>query len=300
MDGKINNRLQVAYTRAYTLTEGKEDGLKVIEVNNGKIRFLLNVSKACDIMQLWHEGTNISFVSKNGFSAKDDSFLKRFEGGMLYTCGLDSIGNRDGYEMHGTLHNIPAKITECYIDEKEILIKADIENTQLFGANLLLRRTIKTGVNSNAVVVIDELINRGTKVEPYCILYHINLGYPFLNKDITINDQTREVVPRTVYAQDKIIRRTNFCDCIDNEQEVCYFIKHAKPEIEVVNEQLGKCFSLRYSIETLPCFVQWCSVSSFDYALGLEPSTTELDERFEYKFIQPNEKIRFAIEIRVE
>lgn len=47
---KINNPLQMAYIRRYTLTDGKESGLKVIEMNNGLIRLLLNESKGLDIM----------------------------------------------------------------------------------------------------------------------------------------------------------------------------------------------------------------------------------------------------------
>ena len=100
--GKISNFDQVASVRRHTLTEGKEKGLDVLDCDNGKLRFLLNVSKACDIMQLYHEGQNISFISKNGFTKRETSYLSRFEGGMLYTCGLDNLGRRTGYEMHGT------------------------------------------------------------------------------------------------------------------------------------------------------------------------------------------------------
>lgn len=95
--GQINNQLQVGYIRRYTLTEGKENGLKVIELDNGILRVLLNESKGLDIMQAWHKGVNMSFVSKNGFTSREIPFLNRFEGGMLYTCGLDSMGNREGF-----------------------------------------------------------------------------------------------------------------------------------------------------------------------------------------------------------
>ena len=72
--------------RRYTLTEGREKGLEVIDCDNGRLRFLINVTKACDIMQMYHEGSNVSFVSKNGFSSRETDFIRRFEGGMLYTA----------------------------------------------------------------------------------------------------------------------------------------------------------------------------------------------------------------------
>lgn len=50
MDGKISNFQQIASLRRYTITNGRESGLDVIDCDNGKLRFLLNVGKACDIM----------------------------------------------------------------------------------------------------------------------------------------------------------------------------------------------------------------------------------------------------------
>ena len=41
MDGKISNLQQVASLRRYTLTEGCEKGLDVLDCDNGKIRYSL-------------------------------------------------------------------------------------------------------------------------------------------------------------------------------------------------------------------------------------------------------------------
>ena len=62
MDGRISNLMQVASVRRYEMTEGKERGLRVLDCDNGKLRFLLNESKALDVMQLYHEGQNVSFI----------------------------------------------------------------------------------------------------------------------------------------------------------------------------------------------------------------------------------------------
>lgn len=67
MNEKISNLSQLAYVRRYTLTDGSEAGLKIVEVHNGKLRFLLNESKALEMPQLWHEGTNVSFVSERTY-----------------------------------------------------------------------------------------------------------------------------------------------------------------------------------------------------------------------------------------
>ena len=68
------NLEQIASIRRYVMTDGKKKGLEVIDCDNGRLRFLLNVSKACDMMQLYDRGQNLSFISKNGFMKKVNFF----------------------------------------------------------------------------------------------------------------------------------------------------------------------------------------------------------------------------------
>ena len=73
-----------------------------------------------------------------------------------------------------------------------------------------------------------------------------------------------------------------------------------EPEIALINNKLNKKATLKYSGDTLPCFIEWKSMASGDYALGLEPTTTLLDDNFEYDTIDAGEKIDFFIEISVD
>ena len=299
MDGRISNFQQVASIRRYTLTEGREKGLDVLDCDNGKIRFLLNVSKACDIMQLYHEGQNISFISKNGFTKRETPFLRRFEGGMLYTCGLDSVGGRDGYELHGTLHNIPAEIIRAECNENGITVEAIIRDTALFGKNLVLKRKIFTAIGGDSVTLEDTLVNEGYKTEEYCLLYHINVGYPMLDNGAKVIADVESYTPRTAWAKQNETTMYAMNDAVPNQEEACYFLKLSKPEIALVNEKIGKEFTVSYSGDTLTHFVEWKSMASGDYALGLEPCTTELDDRFAYKTIEVGEEIKFFVKILI-
>ena len=300
MDGRISNFQQVASIRRYTLTDGREKGLDVLDCDNGKIRFLLNVSKACDIMQLYHEGQNMSFVSKNGFTKRETPFLNRFEGGMLYTCGLDSVGGREGYELHGTLHNILAEIIRAECNENGIVVEAIIRDTALFGKNLVLKRKIFTEISGDSITLEDTLINEGYKAEEYCLLYHINVGYPMLDDGAKVIADVESYTPRTAWAKQNEATIYAMNDAVPNQEEACYFLKLSKPEIALVNEKIGKKFTVSYSGDTLPHFVEWKSMASGDYALGLEPSTTELDERFTYLTVGSGEEVSFCLCISVK
>ena len=299
MDGRISNFQQVASIRRYTLSEGREKGLDVLDCDNGKIRFLLNVSKACDIMQLYHEGQNISFISKNGFTKRETPFLRRFEGGMLYTCGLDSVGGRDGFELHGTLHNIPAEIIRAECNENGITVEAIIRDTALFGKNLVLKRKIFTAIGGDSVTLEDTLVNEGYKTEEYCLLYHINVGYPMLDDGAKVIADVESYTPRTAWAKQNEATMYEMNASTPNQEETCYFLNLKKPEITLVNGKIGKKFTVSYSGDTLPCFVEWKSMASGDYALGLEPCTTELDDRFAYKTIEVGEEIKFFVKILI-
>ncbi|MBR6573168.1 MAG: DUF4432 family protein [Clostridia bacterium] len=292
---KINNCLQSSYIRRYTLTDGTENGLKVIELCNENLRVLLNESKALDIMQVWHKGVNVSFISKNGFTAREIPFLNRFEGGMLYTCGIDSMGRQEGYELHGYFHNTPAKVISVLQEDDKLQVKAVMHCSSLFGENLSFERTFT--LKNDTFSLEDKLINNGTKAEKYCLLYHTNFGYPMLDEGTEIIADIDKVFPVDENAEKLLANRTVFRAPIDNEPEKCYYLENNQNFVSVVNKKLGKKVTVTYSKETLPVLVQWNSDASQDYALGIEPSTSRLGNELTYKHIEPNQTINFSISL---
>lgn len=299
MVGQISNFAQVASVRRSTITSGAMQDLKIIDCDNGKLRFILNESKALDIMQVYHEGQNVSFVSKNGFTSKNSEFLGRFEGGMLYTCGLDAIGGVDGFELHGTFHNNKADVVRCECNEDGIFVEAYIYNTALFGRNLKMHRKIYSAIGSENLTLEDTLVNCGYGEEKYCLLYHVNVGYPLLDEGAKVVADIKEVKARNDWAKERLSVRDTITAAVPLEDETCYFLNLNKPEASLVNEKIGKKFTIKYSAETLPHFVQWKSMASGDYALGLEPCTSALDGEFEYSKLGAGESVSFSLNISV-
>ena len=268
MNGKVNTLSQIASLRRYTITEGSAKGLDFIDIDNGNIRFLLNVSKALDITQLYHKGVNMSFLSKNALTGRELDFPNRFEGGMLYTCGFDNFGGRDGYETHGTFHNTPAEIVRAECNDEEIVVEANIRNAELFGKNLLIRRKITTKIGSDTVNLCDQLINESYRDEEYCVLYHFNVGYPMLDNGGKVIADIEEIKPRNAWAEENISTALLIEEDVPNKEETCYFIKLKEPKVAYVNEKLNRELSISYSNDTLPCFTLWKSMASGDYVLS--------------------------------
>ncbi len=300
MKGQISNLMQICSMHRYTMTEGEEKGLDIIDCDNGKIRFQLNVSKALDIAQMWHEGQNVSFISKNGITARETPFASRFEGGMVYTCGLDSIGNRAGFELHGSHHNTPAKIIKAECTEEGIVVEGEIRGSELFGRNLVLKRKIWTKQNAEELHIEDELRNEGYVDANYCVLYHVNVGYPLLDEGCKVELEEVECTPRTAWSKETIGDRYEISAPIVGQEETCYFLKTKTPKASLVNEKLGKKFTITWSEDTLPYLLEWRSMASGDYALGLEPCSTELDDHFKYNTIEAGTRLNFTICLHIE
>ncbi len=299
MCGKISNFQQIASLRRYTMTEGRERGLDVIDCDNGNLRFLLNVSKGLDIMQMYHKGQNVSFVSRNGFTAENIDFMSRFEGGMLYTCGLDSVGGREGYVAHGTYHTFPAQVVTARCDEQGIVVEAIVRDTALFGQNFLMKRRITSEVGSDCVEVKDSLTNLSFQDQEYCLLYHVNVGYPMLDAGAVVRLDEKSSCGRTAWATQNMETRFEMEEPVVDTEETCYFIEMNRPQASVVNRNIGKEFVLEYSGDTLPCFVEWKCMVSGDYALGLEPCTCFLDDKFAYSSIKAGESKTFELKLTV-
>ena len=113
---------QQMYTlRRLTIAEGKAKGTGIIEVCTADgLQVDILPDAGLDIGQVRYKGTNISFISKNGYDSPasvmpyETEFLNTFPGGMLYTCGLRSTGgaHRDGDEwhpLHGRYHSLAAE-----------------------------------------------------------------------------------------------------------------------------------------------------------------------------------------------
>ena len=113
-------------------------------------------------------------------------------------------------------------------------------------------------------------------------------------------DDAEEVVPRTPWAARYAESRREMKVPVPNEEEMCYFIKLKTPRVSLENAALGKVFSLEWSGDTLPHFVEWKSMAAGDYALGLEPCTTELDGKFAYSMLGAGERVQFRLSLRVQ
>lgn len=295
MKKKIGNPQMICSAERVQITDGRGNGARQIYVANGKLNFVLSESNALDIHRLWHEGVNASFVSKNGLYTGEADFLRNFPCGMLYTCGLDAIGGVEGHRLHGNIHTIPAEIKRLEAGEKGVKIVGEIRDAALFGQNLVLTRTIETAAGSDEIKITDKIENRAFRDEKYCLLYHVNIGYPFVDEGAKIEGKFVKSLPRTPWAEKEMKKMLDVEAPEDNLEETCYFHETADGVMSLVNRKLGKKFTVKSSLKK---FVQWKSRASGDYVIGLEPCSSWLDDKLKYSVLKPGKTATFTLVLK--
>ena len=95
---------------------------------------------------------------------------------------------RNGEELglHGGISNNPATLLarEVWCDGQNCLLqaRAEVRESRVFGANLVLRRAISARVGEGSVQIEDTVQNEGFRNEPLMLLYHTNLGWTLLGE----------------------------------------------------------------------------------------------------------------------
>ena len=291
---KVGSMQQLAYVRPLAYTEGRSTGLRVFDVKNGPLSYQVMADKCLDVNQFSYRGINFNFLSKPGLQGRNhydnhgDEALRSIMGGLFFTAGLENIcapctvGGKD-YPMHGRARTTPAEhlCSDAVWENGQYILRTsgEIREAELFGENMVLRRTIETRYGEASITVTDEIENQSYRPEPMMLLYHINLGYPLLDEGTEILLPTRSVTPRdeTSCGHEN---RWNVMDAPkDNEPEYVFIHEPVVNEsgnvvVCVLNEKLGLGLRLSYTAANLPRFMEWKSTASGDYVVGLEPSNS--------------------------
>lgn len=279
------NAEQLYGARRARLTEGRAGGSQVIEVTTGGgLEFDLLPDTGLDVGRLRYKGVNISYLSKNGMDASsavlpyETEFLHTFPGGMLYTCGLRSVGpaNRDNGEwhpLHGRYHGLSATEVSVQVGEDAIVVSGVVLESALFGHVLKLRRTVTAPLMGSSLTIEDTLENLTPRAEEMMLLYHFNFGYPMLSQDARLELPGRvSSSPRDENSRSGLGEELEFTAPVDGKPEQVFFHTLTENRARLLNPALGLAATLTWDSDSLPVFAQWKSMASGDYVLGLEPT----------------------------
>ncbi len=294
MERYLGNTEQLCFAREVVGEFGK-----MIYVKCGKLFLSLNVERALDIYDLDYAGDNLAFKSAvgiSGYTAEVD-FASRFEAGFLYSCGLENIGGPTATApTHGTFHFKRCKLTRLEALSNCVIVSGLIDFSSLFGQKLKIRRTYE--ITQNQIVLTDEFVLSVDKTAQIMQLYHFNIGYPMLSEGTEVSFPSQRIEPRNAHSETGMEHKKTFFAPIDGFEEQCYICSCEEEacRASVENKKLGRKITFCYDGRTLPKFVEWKSERAGDYALGIEPATTHLDNK-KYVSVANGDKHIITIQI---
>lgn len=292
----VGSMQQLAYIRKVTCEEGRSTGLRMFDVKNECLQYQVMCDKCLDVAGLTYKGINMNFLSKPGLQGRNhydtngQEALRSIMGGLFFTAGMENIcapyKNETGeYPMHGRIRTTPAEQVsseqEWTKDGLVLKVSGTMREAELFGENMILHRTIETTVGTRSLKVTDEVENEAFRDEPLMLLYHINLGYPFLTPAAKLYIPTKKVTPRDEASKGHEADYDHMDKPKKNEPEYVFIhdIKKTKDKrtwVLAVNPDLKLGLKIEYSTKNLPYFMEWKSTAAGDYVIGLEPSNSSV------------------------
>jgi hypothetical protein len=322
----------------YTLRGGKQEGVDVIVVNNGKLTFTVVPTRGMSVLEVemgevrlgWDSPVKevvhpkfVSLQSRGGLG-----WLEGFNEWMV-RCGLEWAGhpgkdkfiNNTGDEaemdltLHGKVGNIPASEVEVVIDRAaphRIHIRGRVDERMFYGPKLELWTEISTEVGSNTFRIEDEIKNYGAYDQEFQIIYHANYGPPLLEAGSRFVAAAKEVRPFNAHAAKGLNQFGEYVAPARGFVEQVYGIipftdEQNRTMVMLHNAAKDKAITMSFRTDQLPYFTLWKNTTAIEegYVTGLEPGTGfPANRSIERKAgrvpkLKPNETRKFAIDFAI-
>lgn len=279
--------------RKSTLRGGLSDGVDLVELHNGRLSVSILPTRGMGLWRGTCDGLELGWKSPVAFpvhpafvnAAERDgiAWLAGFNE-WLCRCGLAGNGP-PGPEgtLHGRIANLPAHFVEVSVDGAgpgTISVSGLVDETTMFGPCLRLKSTVRTEAGSNRLTIIDEVTNLAGVDGEFELLYHTNVGRPFLEPGARFAAPMVAVAPRDRAAAAGMNSFLNYAAPQAGCAEQVYFFdlaadKNGKTPTLLVNAHGDKGLGLAFDKRQLPYFTLWKNTQAEQdgYVTGLEPAT---------------------------
>lgn len=309
----ISNEDVLLEVRRMTCAEGRAKGTDLFRVTNeAGLDFDVLIDRCMGIGQLRAGGKLYSYTSETGivhpafYEKEGFGWLRSFGGGWLVTCGLTQVGEPcEGHGLHGRIDDIPAQEVGWRRWWEGDALWAEMTGTMYQvshqGEYLRLRRKIRLNHRQQRIWVEDEVKNLGNAPQPFMLLYHVNMGAPFLQPGAKVTLPENKVQ----YFDDGAGSNLHHMETVGapTANLDLMWLHHTTPAHAhtAVVESGGRTVTMEYSADTLPVLAQWELLQPRAYVLALEPTNTHLQgqdwerENGTLRWIDPDEEVCAAL-----
>jgi hypothetical protein len=194
-----------------TLHGGRQEGVQVIEVDNGVMRFTIVPTRGFEVWTAkagtlrlgWdspvHDIIHPSYIrlTDNGGQGWVAGF-----GGLMVRGGLASFGSpvEDGAQqltLHGHVDYIPASYVSVRYEAGRLIFRGVVDDFQSFNPQLRLISEISTPIGKPQIQFDDQVTNMSDAPQEMELLYHTNFGMPILGAGAEFVAPVKQVAPMT-------------------------------------------------------------------------------------------------------
>jgi peroxiredoxin len=292
--------------KKYILHGGKQEGVEVIEVNNGKLRFDVVPTRGMSIQEVvmgdlrlgWDSPVKGLVHSKfiNLESRQGLGWLEGFNEWMV-RCGLeffgapgtdefiDNTGNKATMDLtlHGKICNTPASTVEVIVEREKpyrITVRGRVDETLLHGPKLDILTGVSTVPGTAELQISDKITNRSAVEQEFGILYHGNYGPPLMEKGARFFGPVKQVTPINEHAAADVSEYDLYPAAKAGFPEQVYCLQlwaddNGRTKVMLRNAASDKAVSMAFSVKELPYFTLWKNPVAHEdgYVTGLEPGT---------------------------
>lgn len=277
------------------LKGGKQDGVKIIDVNNGKMNISVIPTRGMSILSVQYEDVFLGWdspvkeiVHPKYIDLEANNGLGWLEGfnEWMVRCGMAFAGHPGLDEgrlltLHGKIGNIPASEVEVIIDEDPphtIRVRGKLNEVSFNGTNLELWTEVSTIPGSNSFRIDDVLTNKSLKDQEFMVIYHANFGAPLLEQGSQLYGTIEKVVPFNDFASTDVNNWSSYGEPSLGipERVNCIFPladEEGNAHFLFQNSNGDRAVSFMYPMDQLPYFSQWKNMDTNGYVTGLEPGT---------------------------
>jgi hypothetical protein len=290
---------------SYLLRGGLQEGVQVVEVDNGEFVFAILPTRGMSIWRAEYGDVSLGWDSpvkdpvNPAFMNLQDrggiGWLKGFNEWFV-RCGINSMGapcvdtvlDYSGNKfdvslpLHGNIANIPARAVSVEVTEEAIIVRGEIDETMMFGPALRLNTEIRTEFGSGKMTITDTVTNLGNNPQEHQMLYHINYGETLLEEGSRFIAPFKEVAPRDPRSAEGMDTFSEYGPSQIGFVEQAYYYELAGDEgsgetmAMLRNAQGDQASLLRFTLSDFPCFTIWKNTAGMadGYVTGLEPATS--------------------------
>jgi len=278
-----------------TLRGGVSEGVDVVEVDNGHLSLSILPTRG---MGIWKGRFHDLPLGWNSPVERPvhPAFVNQLDRGgigwlhgfneLLCRCGLAFLGppgldQGDHLTLHGRIANLPAHRVEVRVDtsgQGSLEVSGVVDECSMFGPRWRLTSTLRLEAGSNRCSIVDEITNLSGQPSDLSLLYHINVGRPFLEPYATYSVPSIEVAPRDARAAEGIDTYSIYGAPVAGFAEQAYFHTPLAGADGWCTALLANAsghagFAVHFQTRQLPTFTVWKNtVAEADgYVTGLEP-----------------------------